>query len=87
MRRRPAQAFSPGSYLSEEIAARGWSLKETRQHLPWSAIRLGQVLMGTCTLNEQMADDLAAALGTSTEMWLNLDRAYQEGQRTMGRSS
>ncbi len=82
--RRPAEGFSPGEYISEEIAERGWSLHETRKHIPWPTPVIGQVLMGTCTLDEKMAADLAAAFGTSSEMWLNLDRAYQEWKRTMG---
>lgn len=83
MRRRPAEVFSPGSYISEEISARGWSLKTTRQHIPWSTMLLGQVLMGTCTLDEKMANDLAAAFGTSSDIWLNLDRTYQEWKRSV----
>ena len=82
MKRRPAEAFSPGSFISEEIAERGWTLKQTKQHIPWSGFLLGEVLMGHCTLDEKMAADLSAAFGTSAEFWLNLDRMYQDWKRT-----
>jgi len=70
------QAFSPGEYLADEIEARGWSQSDLARIIgrPFTAVHL--LIRGKRRLSTETAVDLAAALGTSVEMWLNLQAAW-----------
>jgi len=70
------QAFSPGEYLADEIQARGWSQSDLARIIgrPFPAVHL--LVRGKRRLTPETAVELAAALGTSVEMWLNLQAAW-----------
>ena len=76
----PAEVFSPGEYLSDELEARGWSQTELAEILGRPATVVNQIVRGKRSITPELAKELAAALGTSAELWLNLENAYQLGQ-------
>jgi HTH-type transcriptional regulator/antitoxin HigA len=83
-----AEAFAPGSYIAEELEARGWTASDL-------AIRMGGATIEEMAkdqlvvelfiavhdpklvLDTATARKLAEAFGTSTMLWLNLDAGYR----------
>ncbi len=72
-----AEVFSPGEYLRDELEARGWTQEEFAEILGKSIKQVNEVLQGRSTITPPFAQALGAALGTSAELWLNLDNAYR----------
>lgn len=72
-----AEVFSPGEHLREELEARGWTQEEFADIIGRSYKQVNEVLGGKATLTAPMAAVIASALGTSPELWLNLENAYR----------
>ncbi len=72
-----AEVFSPGEYLREELDERGWTQEEFAEILGKSLKQVNEVLQGRSTITISFAQALGAALGTSAELWLNLETAYR----------
>jgi len=75
----PAEVFSPGEYLNDELEARGWSQAEFADIIGRSAPVVSQIVTGKRAITPEIAKEFAAALGTSAEVWLNLEAAYRLG--------
>lgn len=73
----PAEVFSPGEYLSDELEARGWSQTELADILGRPAPHINQIVKGRRPVTPEIAKELAAAFGTSPMVWLNLEAAYR----------
>lgn len=73
----PAEVFSPGEFLSEELEARGWSQQEFAEIIGRPANAVSEIINGKRAITPGMAKALAAALGTSPTLWMNLDAAYR----------
>ncbi len=73
----PAEAFPPGEYLRDEIESRGWTQVDFAKILNRPAVVVNQIISGKRSITPDTAKALSAALGTSAEMWLNLESAYQ----------
>lgn len=72
----PAEAFHPGSFLHDELVERRLS---AAQFAELSGLHLNtviEILEGSLAVNPHCAFDLGKALGTSAELWLNLQKAY-----------
>lgn len=71
-----AEAFHPGSYIRDELGAREW----TQAHLAEVMGRPPRLVNDLCqerrSVSAETALDLARALGTSAELWINLQGAY-----------
>lgn len=74
---KPAEAFSPGEYLRDELEARGWNQTEFAEIIGRPSRLISQIIAGKRGITPQTANAIAAALGTSPELWMNLDSAYQ----------
>ena len=72
----PAEAFPPGDYLRDEMAERGWSEKELAEMVRCPALVAGEIMGGRMQIDTEIARALGTALGTSAELWLNLQAAY-----------
>ena len=72
-----AEVFSPGEHLREELEARGWTQEEFAEIIGRSYKQVNELLGAKATLTAPMAAVIAAALGTSPELWLNLENAYR----------
>lgn len=73
----PAEVFSPGEYLSDELEARGWSQTDLAIILDRPAPHINQIVKGKRAITPEIAKGLAVAFGTSPMVWLNLEAAYR----------
>lgn len=78
----PAEVFPPGVYLKEEIEARGWIQSEFAEIIGKPPALVNQIIMGKRAVTPETAQAIAAALGTSAELWLNLEAAHQLYNKT-----
>lgn len=71
--------FAPGEYIRDELKARGWT-QDTLAHILDRPLKsVNQIITGTKAITAQTAQELAAAFGTSAELWMNLESAYRLG--------
>ena len=83
--RQPAEVFSPGEYIQDELDARGWTTADLAERMG-DRVAINQLAVEMlitvkdkgCMVGEPTAKALARAFGTSPEYWLNLDRAWRE---------
>ena len=75
--RKPAEVFPPGETLRDELEERGLSQAEFAEILGRPQSRINEVLNGKRRITADLARDLAEALGTSAEFWMNLEASYQ----------
>ena len=73
----PAEVFPPGEFLDDELAARGWTQTEFAEIIRRPTRVVNEVIAGRRRITPETARDIAAALGTSAELWMNLESAYQ----------
>jgi len=71
--------FPPGEYLRDELEARGWTQEDLAAILGRPLKTVNQILSAKKAITPQTAQELAAAFGTSAEVWLNLENAYRLG--------
>jgi len=65
---------SPGLVLREYLG--GTSVSAAAEHLRVTRVTLSRVLNGKSGISANMALRLAAALGTSPELWMNMQAQY-----------
>jgi addiction module HigA family antidote len=70
---RPARVPRPGSVLRQELGARGWTQVDLARIMGCSGETIGRIIDGQLEITPHIARELAAALGTSAELWLNLE--------------
>jgi HTH-type transcriptional regulator/antitoxin HigA len=73
----PAYAPSPGEVLAMELDARGWSQRKFAQILGKPPQAVNEILRAKKQITPETALRIAAALGTSPELWLNLEAEYR----------
>jgi len=67
----------PGRFLADELVALDMSVPEVAEVLHVPANRIYQLLNGQRALTADTALRLSQWLGTSAEMWLNLQKLYE----------
>jgi HTH-type transcriptional regulator/antitoxin HigA len=72
-----ARVPAPGQILRREIEARGWTQKDLAVKMGLDKQTLGQIVNGRQPITPKVARQLAAALGTSPDLWLGLEADYQ----------
>jgi HTH-type transcriptional regulator / antitoxin HigA len=72
-----AKAFPPGDFIKEELDARGWTQHALAQILGRQTSVVSSVVNGKRAISLDIANELAAAFGTSPDYWMNLEKAYQ----------
>jgi addiction module HigA family antidote len=82
------EPIHPGKFLADELEALEMSVPELAAALQVPANRIYQILKGQRALTAGTALRLGQWLGTSAEMWMNLQKLYelrlaeqQEGER------
>lgn len=76
-RENPVNPFHPGEMLLEEfLRPAGLSQTEFAQRVGWTRARLNELIKGKRGITADAALDLAAALGTSARLWMNLQATY-----------
>lgn len=71
-----AEMFPAGEHLADEIDARGWAQADFAQILGRPAQFVSEIISGKREITRESAAQIAAALGTSAEFWLNLQDSY-----------
>jgi HTH-type transcriptional regulator/antitoxin HigA len=72
-----SEAFPPGEYLKDELEARGWTQTEFAGIIGRPTRVVNEIIAGKRGITPDTANELAAALGTSAQLWLNLESSYQ----------
>lgn len=75
--RTAAETFPPGEFLREELEARGWTQSDFAEILGRPIQLVNEIVLGKRAISPETAQGLADALGTSPQLWLNLESAYQ----------
>lgn len=75
--RMPAEVFSPGEYLRDELEERGWTQTEFAEIIGRPTRLVNEIIGGKRGISAVTAKEIGAALGTSAIYWLNLESAYQ----------
>lgn len=74
------EAFAPGEFLRDELDERGWTVTEFAEILGRPVQAVSEILNGKKEITTDTAVELASALGTSAELWLNLQTAFRLAQ-------
>lgn len=76
-RTRPAEAFLPGEYILDFLDARGWTQDDLAEVVGRSRAHINRLISGKTAINSSTANELADAFGTSPELWMNLQTAFE----------
>ena len=71
-------AFHPGYYVKQMMDDMEINQNELAKRLDTTPKTVSELINGNVNLSGDIAIKLAAMFGTSTELWLNLDKAYNE---------
>ena len=69
--------FPPGEYIRDELDARGWTQEDLADIMGRPSSFVSKIVGGTKQITRPTAQQLAAAFGTSAELWLNLENAHR----------
>ena len=72
-----AEAFPPGEYLRDELDARGWTVTEFAEIIGRPIQAVSEILNGKKEITTETALAIAEALGTTPELWLNLQTNHR----------
>ncbi|MGH9303766.1 MAG: HigA family addiction module antitoxin [Acidimicrobiales bacterium] len=81
----PAETFPPGEYLRDELEERGWTEKEFAEILGRPVQAISEILNGRKQIIPETALAIGEALGTSAELWVNLQTAFDLHEAKSGR--
>lgn len=73
----PARVSSPGRILKRELEARGWTQKALAEIMGRPHQTINGIINGNKQITPETAIELAEALGTSAELWTNLESKYR----------
>jgi addiction module HigA family antidote len=74
---KPRKPIHPGEMLLEEfLQPKGMSQREFSEKLGWTTAKLNELVKGKRGVTADSALDLAEALGTSPELWMNLQMMW-----------
>ncbi len=83
---RPPNPIHPGRMLREEfLDPAGVSQRAMARRLGWTVAKLNELINGKRGITADSALDLAAELGTSPEVWLNLQIQFDLRRALMRR--
>lgn len=71
-----AQAFPPGDFIKEELEARGWTQGDLAKITGRQDSVISAIVNGKRAVSPEVASELAAAFGTSAELWMNLQASF-----------
>lgn len=71
------RAVPPGEFLRDELQARGWTQADLADILGRPVSLVNRIIASKRGISARTAMELAAAFGTTPELWLRLDSAYR----------
>ena len=84
----PAEVFAPGEYLRDELDEREWTVTEFAEIIGRPIQAVSEILNGKKEITAETAIAFGHALGTSAELWMNLQTAFRlHLQRTAEKST
>lgn len=72
-----AEIFPPGEFLIDELNARNWTQAEFAEIIGRPVRLVNEVILGKRAITPETAVQLADGLGTSPELWMNLESQFQ----------
>ena len=72
-----AEVCHPGEHLRDELDARGWTQVEFAEIIGRPVQAINEIVNGKRGVTARTAREFGAALGTSAELWMNLNTAYR----------
>jgi HTH-type transcriptional regulator/antitoxin HigA len=72
-----AEFFPPGELLKDELEARNWSQTEFAEIIGRPVRLINEIIAGKRAITPETAAQLGASLGTSAQLWMNLESQYQ----------
>ena len=85
----PAQCFHPGEYIRDEMEARGWNVAELAKRMSVHSMPV-EIVTSLIECKQDITPNIAfglrRAFGTSADLWMNLQKAFdvwQESRPTM----
>jgi addiction module HigA family antidote len=85
---RPGNPFHPGEILMEEfLHPMEVSQREFAEKLGWTPAKLNELIKGKRGITADSALDLASALKTSAELWMNFQTHWDLAQAIKKRSA
>lgn len=77
----PAEIFSPGEFIRDELDARGWTQGDLSQIMDRPLRMINELIAGKKQITPETARGLAKAFGDEDPLyWMNLDNAYRLAQ-------
>ncbi|KAF3997648.1 HigA family addiction module antitoxin [Glaciimonas immobilis] len=73
----PAEVSPPGEFLKDELEARDWTQVEFSEIIGRDSRLINEVINGKRSITAETALIFSEALGTSPELWMNLESQYQ----------
>jgi HTH-type transcriptional regulator/antitoxin HigA len=73
----PAEVFPAGDYLRDELEERGWTVSEFAEIIGRPIQAVSEILNGKKEITTETAFAFADALGTTPELWLNLQTNFR----------
>ncbi len=74
---KPFEPISPGDILREELEARDWTQQEFSEIIDRPLKTVNEIIQGKKAITPETAKLFGAALGTSAQLWLNLESNYR----------
>ncbi len=71
-------AFHPGYYIADIIEDMGITHEEFARRMGTTGKTISKLVNGQCNLSNDLAGKLAMMLGTSAEVWINLQAVYDQ---------
>ena len=80
--RKPAEVVPPSIYLKEELKARHWDDLWYLNYIFGSYSQdIIDIIYNGASITDRTAKVIARELGTSPELWLNLQKAWDENEK------
>ena len=76
----PARVIPPGQLLKQEMRARGWTECHLGKITDLGESTIRAIISGKERITPERAVNLGAAFGTSSALWVNLEKDYQRGK-------
>ena len=63
----------PGEFLKDELEERGWTQTEFAEIIGRKPRVVNEIILGKRAITPETAQEIAAALGTTAQLWMNLE--------------
>jgi HTH-type transcriptional regulator / antitoxin HigA len=72
-----SETYPPGNLIKEELEARGWTQRDLAEIMRLQPSIISGLVKGTKPISLDLAQNLAAAFGTSVDFWIFSEMAYR----------